>query len=68
MYDGTSLVLSGIDTSQLFVFVAVNYRNGGFGFIRSILEEHTRDRPERSDLLARRVQDYFPRRVGHVFV
>lgn len=33
MYDGTSLVQSGINTDQPFVFVAVNYRTGGFGFM-----------------------------------
>ncbi|KAH7347484.1 Alpha/Beta hydrolase protein [Plectosphaerella cucumerina] len=33
MYDGSPLVLNSIDLSQPFVFVAVNYRVGGFGFM-----------------------------------
>jgi carboxylesterase type B len=33
MYDGSSLVSAGVDLSKPFVFVAVNYRVGGFGFM-----------------------------------
>ncbi|KAM5343128.1 hypothetical protein ACJ41O_014094 [Fusarium nematophilum] len=33
MYDGTSLLGTGIDQSQPFIFVAVNYRVAGFGFM-----------------------------------
>lgn len=33
MYDGTSLLSTGIDQKQPFVFVAVNYRVAGFGFM-----------------------------------
>ncbi|GKT95810.1 sterol esterase precursor [Colletotrichum tofieldiae] len=33
MYDGTSLVQHGVDISKPFVFVAVNYRVAGFGFM-----------------------------------
>ncbi|KAJ8123636.1 hypothetical protein ONZ43_g461 [Nemania bipapillata] len=33
MYDATSLILNGISQKKPFVFVAVNYRVGGFGFM-----------------------------------
>ncbi|KAM0190652.1 hypothetical protein ACHAPA_009814 [Fusarium lateritium] len=33
MYDGTGLVNYGVGLDQPFVFVAVNYRVGGFGFL-----------------------------------
>ncbi|RTE74535.1 hypothetical protein BHE90_011021 [Fusarium euwallaceae] len=33
MYDGTSLLGTGIDQDQPFIFVAVNYRVAGFGFM-----------------------------------
>ncbi|KAI1341856.1 alpha/beta-hydrolase [Xylariaceae sp. FL0016] len=33
MYDATELVLNGISQDKPFVFVAVNYRVGGFGFM-----------------------------------
>ncbi|KAM0236989.1 hypothetical protein ACHAP5_009185 [Fusarium lateritium] len=33
MYDGTGLVNYGVGLNQPFVFVAVNYRVGGFGFL-----------------------------------
>ena len=33
MYDATNLLKRGIDTKQPFVFVAVNYRVAGFGFM-----------------------------------
>ena len=41
MYDGSSLVNHGIDIQKPFIFVAVNYRVGGFGFLagKEILKE-----------------------------
>ncbi|KAI1396861.1 sterol esterase [Hypoxylon fuscum] len=33
MYDATSLVANGVDQGKPFVFVGVNYRVGGFGFL-----------------------------------
>ncbi|KAI8623559.1 sterol esterase [Xylariaceae sp. FL1651] len=33
MYDGTELVLNGIAQGKPFIFVSVNYRVGGFGFL-----------------------------------
>ncbi|KAJ4245723.1 hypothetical protein NW762_013847 [Fusarium torreyae] len=33
MYDGTGLVNYGVSLNQPFIFVAVNYRVGGFGFM-----------------------------------
>ncbi|KAI0870549.1 sterol esterase [Hypoxylon argillaceum] len=33
MYDATSLILNGISQKKPFIFVAVNYRVGGFGFM-----------------------------------
>ncbi|KAF9890631.1 hypothetical protein FE257_005762 [Aspergillus nanangensis] len=33
MYDGTSLVNHGVGINKPFIFVAVNYRVGGFGFL-----------------------------------
>jgi carboxylesterase type B len=33
MYDATGLVANGVDMGQPFVFVAVNYRVGAFGFM-----------------------------------
>ena len=33
MYDGTGLIKAGIDMGQPFIFVAVNYRTGAFGFM-----------------------------------
>ncbi|KIL84050.1 sterol esterase precursor [Fusarium avenaceum] len=33
MYDGTGLVNYGVGLNQPFIFVAVNYRVGGFGFL-----------------------------------
>lgn len=33
MYDGEDLLTQAIDQSQPFVFVAVNYRVAGFGFL-----------------------------------
>ncbi|KAI0181227.1 sterol esterase [Hypoxylon sp. FL1284] len=33
MYDASSLVSNGVDQGKPFVFVAVNYRVGGFGFM-----------------------------------
>ncbi|KAL8403872.1 hypothetical protein RB594_008934 [Gaeumannomyces avenae] len=33
MYDGGPLIQNGIDVGQPFIFVAVNYRVGGFGFM-----------------------------------
>ncbi|CAK7568643.1 MAG: hypothetical protein SEPTF4163_006640 [Sporothrix epigloea] len=32
-YDGVSLLTQGININQPFIFVAVNYRTGGFGFL-----------------------------------
>lgn len=41
MYDGTSLLETGIDTDLPFIFVAVSYRVGGFGFLpgKEILDD-----------------------------
>ena len=41
MYDGTSLLGTAVDNKQPFVFVAVNYRVAGFGFMpgKEILED-----------------------------
>ncbi|KAI0534547.1 sterol esterase [Xylaria digitata] len=33
MYDATSLILNGVAQKKPFIFVAVNYRVGGFGFL-----------------------------------
>ncbi|XXG96931.1 hypothetical protein Hte_003222 [Hypoxylon texense] len=33
MYDASSLVSNGVDQGKPFIFVAVNYRVGGFGFL-----------------------------------
>ncbi|KAI1408126.1 sterol esterase [Hypoxylon sp. FL1857] len=33
MYDASSLVANGVDQGKPFIFVAVNYRVGGFGFM-----------------------------------
>ncbi|TPX11614.1 uncharacterized protein E0L32_007593 [Thyridium curvatum] len=33
MYDGSGLIANGMSSNQPFVFVAVNYRTGGFGFL-----------------------------------
>ncbi|KAI1781252.1 sterol esterase [Hypoxylon cercidicola] len=33
MYDASSLVANGVDQGKPFIFVAVNYRVGGFGFL-----------------------------------
>jgi carboxylesterase type B len=33
MYDGSSLVSNAVNNGKPFVFVAVNYRVGGFGFM-----------------------------------
>lgn len=33
MYDGSSLVNNAVANGKPFVFVAVNYRVGGFGFL-----------------------------------
>lgn len=33
MYDASALVSNGVDQGKPFVFVAVNYRTGGFGFL-----------------------------------
>ncbi|KAH7320838.1 Alpha/Beta hydrolase protein [Stachybotrys elegans] len=33
MYDGTSLLTTAVDQNQPFIFVAVNYRVAGFGFM-----------------------------------
>ncbi|KAI1206221.1 sterol esterase [Annulohypoxylon truncatum] len=33
MYDGSSLVANGVSQGKPFVFVSVNYRVGGFGFL-----------------------------------
>ncbi|KAH7021293.1 Alpha/Beta hydrolase protein [Microdochium trichocladiopsis] len=33
MYDGTSLVLNSVAQKKPFIFVSVNYRTGGFGFL-----------------------------------
>lgn len=33
MYDGTGLINAGVDMGQPFIFVAVNYRVGAFGFM-----------------------------------
>ncbi|KAI1844192.1 hypothetical protein JX266_009676 [Neoarthrinium moseri] len=33
MYDGTSLILNGLAMGKPFIFVTVNYRVGGFGFL-----------------------------------
>lgn len=33
MYDGTSLVLESVTQKKPIIFVAVNYRVGGFGFL-----------------------------------
>lgn len=33
MYDGTGLILNGIVMGKPFIFVTVNYRVGGFGFL-----------------------------------
>lgn len=32
-YDGSSLILNGVNQDKPFVFAAVNYRTGGFGFL-----------------------------------
>ncbi|CAK7203894.1 hypothetical protein SEUCBS139899_006644 [Sporothrix eucalyptigena] len=32
-YDGISLLTQGIDIGEPFIFVAINYRTGGFGFL-----------------------------------
>ena len=41
MYDSSGLVSAGVDMAKPFVFVAVNYRLGGFGFMpgKEILED-----------------------------
>ncbi|CAM1510515.1 Fc.00g008500.m01.CDS01 [Cosmosporella sp. VM-42] len=41
MYDGSSLLGTAVDNNQPFVFVAVNYRVAGFGFMpgKEILED-----------------------------
>ncbi|GKZ52289.1 hypothetical protein AnigIFM49718_000164 [Aspergillus niger] len=41
MYDGTTMVSSSIDKNMPIVFVAMNYRVGGFGFLpgKEILED-----------------------------
>lgn len=41
IYDGSSLVSSAIDTNMPLIFVAANYRVGGFGFMpgREILQD-----------------------------
>ncbi|GFF81469.1 hypothetical protein CNMCM8927_000013 [Aspergillus lentulus] len=41
MYDGSSLVSNSIDTNMPMIFVAVNYRLGGFGFMpgKEILQD-----------------------------
>ncbi|KAI5864363.1 sterol esterase [Durotheca rogersii] len=33
MYDGSGLVSTGVDQKKPFIFVSVNYRMGGFGFL-----------------------------------
>ncbi|EMR72803.1 putative sterol esterase precursor protein [Eutypa lata UCREL1] len=33
MYDGSSLILNGVAQDKPFIFAAVNYRIGGFGFL-----------------------------------
>ncbi|KAI1186408.1 sterol esterase [Nemania serpens] len=33
MYDATSLILNGVSQNKPFLFVSVNYRLGGFGFL-----------------------------------
>ncbi|KAI6087439.1 sterol esterase [Hypoxylon rubiginosum] len=33
MYDASALVSNGVDQGKPFIFVAVNYRTGGFGFL-----------------------------------
>src|SRR3954470_20019209 len=33
MYDGTSLIASSLSEGKPIIFVAVNYRVGGFGFL-----------------------------------
>lgn len=33
MYDGSSLILNGVAQKRPFIFVSVNYRVGGFGFL-----------------------------------
>lgn len=40
-YDGTSLLLNGVDQGKPFIYVAVNYRVGGFGFMpgKEILDD-----------------------------
>lgn len=41
MYDPASLLSQGIDQDQPFIFVSVNYRVAGFGFMpgKEILED-----------------------------
>jgi carboxylesterase type B len=41
MYDGTSLVRESVEQGQPIIFVAVNYRVGGFGFLpgKEVLED-----------------------------
>lgn len=40
-YDGSGLVKEGVDLGEPFIFIAVNYRVGGFGFMpgKEILED-----------------------------
>lgn len=33
MYDASALISNGVDQGKPFIFVAVNYRTGGFGFL-----------------------------------
>ncbi|KAI0142285.1 sterol esterase [Hypoxylon sp. NC0597] len=33
MYDASSLISNGVDQGKPFIFVSVNYRTGGFGFL-----------------------------------
>lgn len=41
MYDGSSLVSHGVNINEPFIFVAVNYRVNGFGFMpgKEVLED-----------------------------
>ena len=41
MYDGSGLVKYGVEINRPFIFVAVNYRLAGFGFLpgREVMEE-----------------------------
>ncbi|KAI0385457.1 sterol esterase [Hypomontagnella monticulosa] len=53
MYDASSLISNGVDQGKPFVFVAVNYRVGGFGFLAG--KEILADRASNLGLLDQRM-------------